>query len=194
MAGRPRNFDEAEVLAQAMQAFWAHGYEGTGVAELERATGLLRQSLYGAFGDKRQLFMRAVDYYCDHVIKPGLLDVLDAPGSARANVERVLERWQSLALTPEFQGCLVGNTATELPKDDPELRELLRRKLQLMEEAFVRALTRAKKQGEVPETLDPRATARTLLSLSQGLSILARVRGEPAFVRSVIASARALLG
>ena len=73
MAGRPRNFDEAEVLAQAMQTFWTHGYEGTGVAELERATGLLRQSLYGAFGDKRRLFMRAVDYYCDHVIKPGLL-------------------------------------------------------------------------------------------------------------------------
>lgn len=193
MAGRPRNFDEEQVLARAMHAFWSRGYEGTGIADLERATGLLRQSLYGAFGDKRALFMRAVEHYFTHVLKPGLIDVLDAPGSARANVERVLDQWQALASGQDFHGCLVGNSATELPKDDEALRELLSRKLQLMEDAFARALTRARKAGEVPEALDARATARALLSLAQGLAVVARVRHEPAFVRSVIGAARRLL-
>jgi TetR/AcrR family transcriptional repressor of nem operon len=60
---RPRTFDETEVLDRAVQLFWTHGYEGTSIADLEEATGLGRQSLYNAFGGKRQLFVRALDHY-----------------------------------------------------------------------------------------------------------------------------------
>ena len=193
VAGRPRNFDEEQVLDQAMFLFWKKGYEATGLADLEQATGLGRQSLYGAFGDKRALFLRIVERYFERVLKPYVVDILDAPGSGRANVERILAQWQTTAEASEFHGCLVGNSVPEFGAKDSEMSDILRRKLELMEAAFVRALRRAKQAGEVNPALDTRATARSLLTIAQGLAVVARVNREPSFVRGVVQAARRLL-
>ena len=193
VAGRPRSFDEEQVLDQVMFLFWKKGYEATGVADLEQVTGLGRQSLYGAFGDKRHLFLRIVERYFERVLKPCVVDVLDAEGSGRANVERIFEQWQITVEAPEFHGCLVGNSVPEFGAKDEQMSDVLRRKLELLEGAFTRALRRAKDEGEVSPTLDARATARSLLTIAQGLAVVARVNREPAFVRSVIHTARRLL-
>ncbi|MFT8705494.1 helix-turn-helix domain-containing protein [Bifidobacterium aquikefiricola] len=58
--GRNRSFDDGEVLAHARQVFLIHGYEGASIGALVRATGLLRGSLYGAFGSKRGMFVAAL--------------------------------------------------------------------------------------------------------------------------------------
>ena len=192
MAGRPRSFDIDDVLGRAMLLFWKKGYEATGLVELERATGLGRQSLYGAFGDKRGLFLRVVEHYFAHVLKPGL-DLLDAPGSARQNLERIFSGWESVASDPDFHGCLVGNSVPEVSARDPELAQVLARKLELMEAAFARALRRAKRDGELRETLDVKDTARSLLALAQGLAVVARANRDPAFVSGVVRTARSLL-
>src|SRR5687767_3760786 len=118
-----------------MGIFWKQGYEATSLVDLERATGLGRQSLYGVFGDKRGLFLAVVEHYLRQVLQPGF-DVLDAPGPARANLERVFDAWEASATAPEFQGCLVGNSVAEFGRSDPDLAEVLRRKLELMEAAF----------------------------------------------------------
>lgn len=193
MSGRPRSFEPEQVLAQAMGVFWQKGYEATGIADLEAATGLRRQSLYGAFGDKRALFLRVVDFYFDHVLKPGLVDVLDAPGSGLANLERIFAQWEALAVAPDFNGCLVGNATSELHARDEEMADVLRRKLRLVEDGFYRAVKRAMEHQEISPTLDARATARALLTTAQGLAVVAKVHKERAFVRSVILSARRLL-
>jgi TetR/AcrR family transcriptional repressor of nem operon len=70
---------------------------------------------------------------------------------------------------------------------------VLKRKLQLLEDAFARALRRAQREGDVRPDLDARSSARTLLIISQGLGVVARVQREPAFVRGVVDSARRLL-
>jgi TetR/AcrR family transcriptional repressor of nem operon len=181
------------VLDRAMSAFWRLGFDGTGLAELEQATGLGRQSLYGAFGDKRALFARVVEHYFQHVLKPAFVDVLDAPGSARKNLERIFELWESTAAAPDFNGCLVGNGISELGLKDRDLAAVLSRKLELLEEAFVRALTRARRAGEVSAKLPVRATARSLLATAQGLAVVARVRRDRAFVRAVVDQSRRLL-
>jgi TetR/AcrR family transcriptional repressor of nem operon len=98
--------------------------------------------------------------------------------------------WENYACSPEFQGCLVGNSVFDLRTSDPQLAELLRRKLRLMEDAFARCLTRAVKAGEVRRDLNPRETARTLLAIGQGLAVLARVQQDRAYVRAIIDSAR----
>jgi TetR/AcrR family transcriptional repressor of nem operon len=105
VAGRPRSFDEDQVLDRAMLLFWKKGYEATGLSELEQATGLGRQSLYGAFGDKRALFLRIVERYFERILKPSVVDVLDAPGSGRANIESIFKQWESVAEAPDFHGC-----------------------------------------------------------------------------------------
>jgi TetR/AcrR family transcriptional repressor of nem operon len=193
VAGRPRSFDEDQVLDQIMMLFWRKGYEATGLVDLEQATGLGRQSLYGAFGDKRALFLRIVERYFERVLKPHVVDVLDAPGSGRANVERIFKQWESVASAADFHGCLVGNSVPEFGAKDHEMSAVLARKLELMEAAFNRALRRAKHDGEVNPGLDTRATARSLLTIAQGLAVVARVNREPGFVRAVLHSAQRLL-
>ena len=61
--GRPREFDVDEALEQAMLVFWEHGYEGAGLAQLETAMGITRTSMYAAFGNKEQLFRKALQRY-----------------------------------------------------------------------------------------------------------------------------------
>ncbi len=175
-----------------MHVFWRQGYEGTGLVDLERATGLGRQSLYGVFGDKRGLFLRVIEHYFERVLKPGI-DFLDAEGSARAHLEQVLCGWEALASSPEFNGCLVGNTVPEMSARDNELAAVLARKLELMEAGFTRALKRAKRDGEVRPELDVKSTARALLTLAQGLAVVARAQRDPSFVRGVVQAARRLL-
>jgi len=193
MSGRPRQFDPDAVLDAAMAVFWKNGYAGTALAELEAATKLGRQSLYGAFGDKRALFARVVERYFEVVLRPYIIDVLDAPGSPRANVEQVIRAWESAAAAPEFNGCLVGNSSSEMGLHDPEMAELLRRKLELLEAAFHRALTRAQRAGEINAGADVRALARSFVVTAQGLSIVCRVNRERAFVRAVARDALARL-
>jgi len=192
VSGRPRSFDVEDVLGRAMLVFWKKGYEATGLVDLEQATGLGRQSLYTAFGDKRALFLRVVEHYFTRVLQPGI-DLLDAPGSARHNLERVFGAWEATATDPEFNGCLVGNSVPELSSRDPEAGAVLARKLELMEAAFARALRRAKREGEVRASLDVKDTARSLLTLAQGLAVVARANRDPAFVRGVVRTASALL-
>ena len=61
--GRPRAFDTARALDQALRVFWRHGYEGASLADLTAAMGINRPSLYAAFGNKETLFRRALDHY-----------------------------------------------------------------------------------------------------------------------------------
>lgn len=176
-----------------MQVFWAKGFAATAIADLEHATGLGRQSLYGAFGDKRALYEAVVDFYWQRVLKPGLIDVLDAEGSPRANVERIVRGWEEMVDAEDFNGCLLGNCSSALRPDEAELAELLRHKLKLMEDAFARTIRRAQRQGEVRAELDARATARSLLAIAQGLAVLGRVQRDRSYVRGVVESALRLL-
>ena len=192
MAGRPRSFDVDQVVDRAMHVFWQKGYDGTGLVDLEEATGLGRQSLYGVFGDKRGLFLKVIEHYFERVLKPGI-DFLDAPGSARAHLEQVFDAWEAMARAPDFNGCLVGNSVPEMSARDPELGAVLARKLELMERGFSRALARAKRDGEVNAKLDVKGTARALLTIAQGLAVVARANRKPSFVRGVVQAARHLL-
>ena len=60
---RPREFDEQAVLDAASDVFWAKGYEATSTRDLSAKTGLRPSSIYAAFGDKRRMFLRALDHY-----------------------------------------------------------------------------------------------------------------------------------
>ena len=193
MSGRPRSFDPEEVLSKAMMVFWRQGYDATGLTQLEAATGLGRQSLYAAFGDKRGLFLAAVDHYFKTVIEPGFVAVLDEPGSGLSNVRKVIDSWESVATAPDFSGCLIGNSVAEMGRRDEVMAGVLQRKFELMEAALVRALKRARQAGEVPPGLQPKVAAQSLLALAQGLAVLARLRSDPAVVRSVMSMARAWL-
>jgi len=111
--GRPRSFDEADALEKAMQVFWSHGFAGASYPALEAATGLHRQSLRYAFGDKAALFERVIGHYADRKVG-GVAAILSRSGAALDNVRAVFELWGRDANHPSRHGCLMVNALAEL--------------------------------------------------------------------------------
>jgi len=173
-----------------MHAFWKNGYGATGIAELELVTGLGRQSLYGAFGDKDELFARALDYYFERVLRHGLSHLLEGAGSARDGLNRVFAAWESLAAQDDFQGCLLCKSLLEIGHATAQRSEQLRQMLVRLEDVFVQTLKRGVRDGSLREDLSVRATARLLLVGMQGLSLLCTARRDPRFVRDVVTGLR----
>ena len=174
-----------------MERFWEKGYEGTGLSELEACTGLGRQSLYNAFGDKRELFRKALDHYLEEYISP-VLATLRSPGSPMKNIAAVLDMWEARSSGGDRRGCLLSNSLAEMSSKDPEITAALSETLMRLEKGLYRALRQAQEAGELSEMHDPRALARLLTTLGQGLSVVHKVR-PPAFSRDAIRAFRSML-
>lgn len=170
MTGRPREFDEDEVLDRALDVFWERGYEATSVSDLMKATGLAKGSLYKAFGDKRQLFLRALERYLEQG-RDGLGDIASAD-SAKAALRFWLTNIVSMATcTGVRKGCLAVNCTVELAPHDDELRDVLRRQEVAVERVYARLIARGIDQGEFRPGLDPEASARWITTLVDGLQV-----------------------
>ena len=192
MAGRPREFDETAVLDAAMDLFWERGYEATCIAELSERCGIGRQSMYNTFGDKHALFDQALDRYRSQRIAK-VVGMLDAPGSPLANVEAVLDMFEQSWDDRHRKGCLMVNSIAELGVRDPELGPKLDTMLQSIEDGFYRALRQAQAEGEIPAERDPRALARAITTLAQGMSIVGKVASSPTYAKDVFSVTRQLL-
>jgi TetR/AcrR family transcriptional repressor of nem operon len=190
---RPIGFDREQALDRAMGVFWSKGYEATSIEELVTRMGIQRGSLYGTFGDKRSLFLSALERY-QRVVTRELFEALEAPGSGleairrffRLRVERALDRRRP-------RGCLVTNSAVELSGRDRGAAAKVGGSLVKMEAAFRGALERARAAGELPRTRDVRALARFLTSSAQGLSVMAKAFPERAILEDVVAVVLAAL-
>ncbi|MES2986537.1 MAG: TetR family transcriptional regulator [Pseudomonadota bacterium] len=170
--GRPRSFDTDEALARATERFRTGGLAGTSLDELSDATGLARPSLAAAFGDKRALYIAAIDRLSARVeaqlVRLGTLGL-----SYPALAERLLTGGVDLYLTgtDRPEGCLIINTAATAAAADPEVRTRLTTFL-AMEDARITALLAA------AGSPTPEAHGRLVASVLHSLSVRARA-GEP---------------
>ena len=187
--GTAKLFDPSEVLAKAMELFWAQGYEATGMAQLVEHLGIGRQSLYNEFGDKRGLFLAALNAYAD-VQHREITEVLDRPGSPLKNLRDLCEKWIEMAEADECSGCLLANTAAEFGSRDEAVHSVLSSALRRSEDAFCGAFQRAIDARELSSTVSPRDLARLFMSAAQGVAVLTRLSGSNAMVAS---TARAIL-
>ncbi|MFB6613388.1 TetR/AcrR family transcriptional regulator [Streptomyces sp. NPDC056367] len=190
---RPRTFDEEAVLDRAMILFWRKGYEATAMSDLVEELGLGRGSIYAAFGDKHQLFIRALGRYLDHQTRL-LGTALDEQGPALAGLRDVLGRLLAADAAPGSAGCFSVNSMAELLPHDEEVAKLARGNLQYAEKAFTAQLERAARDGELAPAVTPRQGALLLLNLVQGLQIMRKVDPDPANAAACLDAAFALLG
>ena len=163
------------VLDVAVDTFWEHGYEGTAVQELCAAMGINPASLYGAFGDKHQLFMTVLDRYVETVSK----EVIGRIGGAASGLSGIAAYFECLIDSifggKRKWGCLITNSAAELALHDPEVAQKIQIHLTRIETAFGAALARAQTEGELAEGVGPEA-ASYLVCLAQGLNVLAKTK------------------
>jgi len=174
-----------------MHAFWSGGYHGTSLPDLLRATRLSRGSLYTAFGDKRGLFLHALDRYIDESL--ARVDTeLDPARGAVAGLKVFLAGYVDRASgTRGKRGCLVVATAMELAGQDTEVERRIRRFFRALENRLADAFARARAEGHLADGVDPADAARALLGLVEGLRVIAKTGVDRAVWQ---ATADALLG
>jgi TetR/AcrR family transcriptional regulator, transcriptional repressor for nem operon len=182
--GRPRTFDDDEVVDRAMEAFWSHGYAETSPAMLAAATGVAKGSLYNAFGGKRELFERALARY-DRLGTEAAEAMLAGPGSTREVLRAFLRALVDTDLAGARRGCLNVNTAIELAHHDPEIARAVHRAQARTLAVVAARLDRGRRDGDVPAGLDVQATAEFLMTTIAGLRVLARTYSAPELHRVV---------
>ena len=183
---RQKEFDREEALDRAMAAFWSKGYAATSIEDLVAHMRIQRGSLYGTFGDKRRLFLAALDRY-QRVVARELFEALDAPGSGLEAIRRFFRlRIEGSLDRRRPPGCLVTNSAIELARRDRGAAAKVGRSLAKIEAAFLRTLQRARAEGELTASQDLRPLARFLTSSAQGLSVMARAARDRAALEDVV--------
>ncbi|MFJ3924628.1 TetR/AcrR family transcriptional regulator [Streptomyces sp. NPDC090022] len=191
---RTKEFDPDAALQSALELFWRRGYEATSIADLVEHLGIGRASIYATFGTKHELYLKALERY-EQSVDPRLFGDLSGPGPALPAVRAVVRRFAAEAASPQerLNGCFVTNTAAELAAHDSVAARRVESSWDRLETLLHAALVRAQAQDELPPGRDPRALARMLLVLLQGVRVVGKASTDPARVRDAAEQALALL-
>ena len=182
---RPRTFDRDEVLDRAVELFWSQGYERTSIQDLVDSMGIQRGSLYAAFGDKKHLFLEALDRY-EQTFRQEMKRLFDAPSGAREGIRAVFERvLNECSCDDGYKGCFMTNTAVALSDKDEDTMRRIHVNLKHMEDVFCEALERDETASRFADH-EPRRLARFLTNSLQGLRVLSRCRAESDVLRDTI--------
>ena len=192
--GRPRAYDPETALAQAMAVFWNAGYSATSLDELSAATGMNRPSLYGAFGDKRELYGTLLHRYRG-IARAGMKDALRYDLPLREALRRVYQSALALYLPRDAaaRGCFLIGTAVTESVLNGEVRTNLAEGLDEIDEAFEARLRFARQRGELPRSSDPSALATMASAALYSLAIRSRSGSSRAALRRIVDSALNLI-
>ena len=183
---RYATFDRDQVLDKAMALFWRQGFAASSVQDLVDATGLSRSSLYAAFGDKRGLFLAAVDRYVE-TASAQRIQALRTGRDPLASIRHFFDDLVAFSVGEGRRlGCLLTNEAVELAPSEPEFDRRFRASLAEVEKAFAEALGRAQRAGEIGAARDLRALSRMLTNTVQGLRVLARAGVDEPVLRDIV--------
>lgn len=170
---RPKSFDDAAVLDRALQLFRQRGFEGTSMSDLEAHLGLGRQSLYNTFGDKRELYLKALDLY-QRQANGQMLAMLEAPDAGLDALERWLAANAATLTVPGAPaGCFTVNSIVERPDDAPTAARCTRGR-ECLTAAIRAALSRAQAKGEIAAERDLEGLVGLVVAHVYGLAVLAR--------------------
>src|SRR5215469_16480675 len=187
--GRPRAYDAERALAQATSAFWDAGFSATSLDDLSAATGMNRPSLYGAFGDKRALYLKAIEGY-SAFSQAAMQTALPYDRPLRDALSLLYDRALSLYLSGEHgaRGCLLTGTAATEAVMDPDIRKAARDALEKIDGAFEARLRKARDEGDLPRSADPAMLGKLASAILHTLSIRARTGASRALLESIAAS------
>jgi len=170
--GRPRAFDMDTALQKALEVFWLKGYEGASLPDLCEAMGINKPSLYAAFGNKEQLFLKAIELYENRpcaffypaLALPSSYQVIEhmLHGAARANAD-----------PNNPPGCVVVQGALACSESAASVKQALIDKRQQGEIALRERLEKAISEGDLPADANPAALARYIGAVLQGMAIQA---------------------
>jgi AcrR family transcriptional regulator len=186
--GRPISFDRNNALLSAMHVFWAKGYDGASMRDLTGAMGINGPSLYGAFGDKRQLYLEAIDYYAAHYGCAPLEAFEtedDIRRAVRLFIEAVIEH--STENTNGALGCFLGSSVSTSAGEIEGVQALLKKAIGETDSRLCKRFDLEKSRGTLPNNFPSMVRAKLMLDLRQGYVFRARAGVDPVELMSDIA-------
>ncbi|NIH80339.1 TetR/AcrR family transcriptional regulator [Amycolatopsis viridis] len=184
--GRPRKFDETSALTAVMNTFWQRGYEATTTRDLAESTGMGLSSLSNAFGDKRQLYLRALRRYYE-TNTAVQVELLGRPGPVKDRLRNLMTQAIDLDLAdPPSLGCLVINASIEMANTDAEVAQEVRRHFTTVERAVHAVVADGQRTGEITRDRTAMALTHHVLTSYYGLRVLARVQPDRAALLDVV--------
>ncbi len=184
--GRPREYDEAAVTTALMEQFWAHGYDGTSLADIMRVTGLGKASLYAGFGNKQAMYLRALGLYEAREVDGGvaMLGNADIPPDARLRALMHAPA-DTQEQTTDRRGCFLCNASADRASLDRPTADAVRAGYAKLRAALVALMGELGHGREAAERLGALA-----LTTYSGMRVMARAGVDVAVLR---ASADAVL-
>lgn len=179
-------YDTVKLQNDLMTLFWAKGFSETSLADLEAASGLNRRQLYNGIGDKRQMFLQALDSFAE-LSGQTLLAPLEQETAGLREIEELFAKFAEMAQQPvEPKGCLICNTSLDEVAHDPDVAKRINAFFDRIRTAHLNALTRAADRGEI--TLSPgecEKHADALYGAHVALCVLGRARRPEAQLRTI---------
>ena len=177
----PRTFDEGDVIAAARDEFWDRGYAATSVDDLTAATGLGKGSLYGAFGDKYSLYLRALDDYITSSTDRVRASLRDPELSAFDRIAgHIRGQVKAIAADKSRRGCLMAKSAAELGATDDAVEAKVAQAYAAWRDELAACINEAQRDGDVDAKRNPQALAGTLLAFMRGQEALHKGGATPA--------------
>jgi AcrR family transcriptional regulator len=173
--GRPKEFCEKAALHAAMLVFAEKGFENASLADLTAAMGINRFSMYASFGNKEQLYVKAMEAFND-ARQQRVIDTLAGP-TARASIEQLLQEIAERFTDKAHGVCFVTQAPLTAEDVSDDTRKLMAKRRAEVEIAIRHRLEKAVTEGELPATVSPADLARFYAVLIQGLALQAQHGG-----------------
>jgi AcrR family transcriptional regulator len=175
--GRPRTYEPEIALGKALDLFRKQGFAATSLDDLSEATGMNRPSLYGAFGDKRELYIKSYQRYREDA-RASMVAIFREEMPVRQRLERIYASALNIYLSGETgpRGCFTVVTAASEAVGDPEIRAMVLDGLAELDKAFASCFRRGKEKGELPESADPAMLAQLASATIHTIAIRSRAR------------------
>ncbi|WP_326560529.1 TetR/AcrR family transcriptional regulator [Micromonospora sp. NBC_01796] len=168
--GRPRGFDADRALDRALEIFWRQGYEGASLHDLTEAMGINKTSMYAAFGNKRDLFDKALARYAE--IDMAYARTALAEPTARQVAETFLRENAKAVTTPgRPAGCFSIQGGLACGPANADVTATLARARKAGELAMRDRFQRAVDEGDLPAANSPDDLARYIMTVSEGLAV-----------------------
>jgi TetR/AcrR family transcriptional regulator, copper-responsive repressor len=188
--GRPRQYDPEQALAKAGDVFWKHGYAAASLDDLAAATGMNRPSLYAAFGDKRDIYLKTLERYRQRSRAIGVHILGDDP-PLRIFLKRFYDAALDIYLggSDETRGCYSISTAPAQATTDQGVREFLLASIAGTDAYIAKQIAKARERGEVPSNADPAALAQVATGVMHTIAVRARAGVERKHLQALTVAA-----
>jgi TetR/AcrR family transcriptional regulator, copper-responsive repressor len=172
--GRPRAYQPDVALGKALDLFRKGGFAATSLDDLSTATGMNRPSLYGAFGDKRELYIKSYQRYRDDA-RTAMIEIFRDEMPVRKRLQRIYAIALDIYLEGESpRGCFTVMTAASEAVADPGIRAMVLEGFVELDRAFASCFRAAKEKGEIAATSDPTVLAQLASATLHTVAIRAR--------------------